>query len=228
MKNMSFFDIMRWFLMGASLISFITSILFLSLFSLPHSPEMPVVDTWQEIGPDIISNLYDINNNTLEDEDLSTELLLAVSSMVGSLGYDKATFYLTMSPYWNTILTTISLFSMLMMLTSVVVLYYLLLSLRLKDRFCLVPWILQHILVEIVLLVMLVILFMDLSNMARMQLEVQTGDGNFAMVVTGLITASVYVFLVIMVASLHVVEQVQLMDKQLDVAKNILRMVQRV
>ena len=115
-----------------------------------------------------------------------------------------------------------------MMLTSVVVLYYLLLSLRLKDRFCLVPWILQHILVEIGLLIMLVILFMDLSNMARMQLEMQTGDGNYAMVVTGLITASVYVFLVIMVASLHVVEQVQLMDKQLDMAKNILRMVQRV
>ena len=145
-----------------------------------------------------------------------------------SLGYDKATFYLTMSPYWNTILTTISLFSMLMMLTSVVVLYYLLLSLRLKDRFCLVPWILQHILLEIVLFIMLVILLMDLSNMARMQLEVQTGDGNYAMVVTGLIAASVYMFLVIMVASMHVVEQVQLMDKQLNVAKHILRMAQRV
>ena len=225
---MSFSDIIRWFLMVASLISFITSILFLSLFSLPHAKDMPVVDPWQEIGPEIISNLYDINNNTLEDEDLSTELLLAVSSLVGSLGYDKATFYLTMSPYWNTILTTISLFSMLMVLTSVVVLYYLLLSLRLKDRFCLVPWILQHILVEIVLLIMLAILLMDLSNMARMQLEVQTGGGNYAMVVTGLIAASVYMFMVIMVASIHVVEQVQLMDKQLNVAKHILRMTQRV
>ena len=117
---------------------------------------------------------------------------------------------------------------MLMVLTSVVVLYYLLLSLRLKDRFCLVPWILQHILVEIVLLIMLVILLMDLSNMARMLLEVQSGEGNYAMVVTGLIAASVYMFLVIMVASMHVVEQVQLMDKQLNVAKHILRMAQRV
>ena len=184
MNMMSFSDIFRWFLMVASLISSVTSILFLSLFSLPHSPEMPVVDPWQQIGPDIISKLYDIKNNTLEEEDRSSELLLSVSSMVGSLGYDKAIFYLTMYPYWTTILTTISLFSMLMVLTSVVVLYYLLLSLRLKDRFCLVPWILQHILVEIVLLVMLVILFMDLSNMARMQLEVQTGEGNYAMVVT--------------------------------------------
>ena len=95
--------------MVASLISFFTSLLFLSL--LPSPLPSNSCSGLQEIGPDIISNLYDINNNTLEKEERSTELLLAVSSMVGSLGYDKATFYLTMSPYWNTILTTISLFS---------------------------------------------------------------------------------------------------------------------
>ena len=159
---------------------------------------------------------------------MRTVLLMSVSSLVGSLGYDKATFYLTMSPYWNTMLTFTSLFSLLMMLTSLVMLYYLLLSLRLKDRFCMVPWILQHILVEIVLFIILVIVLMDLSNTTRMQLEVQTGEGNFAMVVSVLIAASVYVFLCIMVASLHVMEQVQLMDRQMVVAKHILRMSQSV
>ena len=96
--------------------------------------------------------------------------------------------------------------------TWMVMSYYLLLSLRLKDRFCPVPWILQHILLEIVLLALMVVLLMDLGNTARMQLEDKMGSGNFAMVVTGLIAASVYVFFCIMVARLHIMEQVELMN----------------
>ena len=45
-----------------------------------------------------------------------------------------------------------------------------------------------------------------------MQLEDKMGNGNFAMVVTGLIAASVHVFFCIMVASLHIMEQVELMN----------------
>ena len=52
-------------------------------------------------------------------------------------------------------------------------------------------WILQHILVEIVLLAMLMVLIMDLGNTARIQLEDKMGSRNFTMVVTGLIAASV-------------------------------------
>ena len=52
----------------------------------------------------------------------------------------------------------------------------------------------------------MVVLLMDLGNTARMQLEDKMGSGNFAMVVTGLIAASVYVFFCIMVASLHIME----------------------
>ena len=92
-----------------------------------------------------------------------------------------------------------------------------------------VPWILQHILVEIVLFVILVILLMDLSNLSnisRMPLEGLPGEGSFAMAVSVLIAASVYMFLCIMVASLHVMEQVQLIDRQMELAKHILRMIQ--
>ena len=98
---MSFFDIMRWFLVVASLTSIITSILFLTLFSIPHSPDILEDETWhawQKIGPNIISKLYDFNRSNHQEEDMRTELLMSVSSLVGSLGYDKATFYLTMSP----------------------------------------------------------------------------------------------------------------------------------
>ena len=49
------------------------------------------------------------------------------------------------------------------------------------------------------------------------------GNGNFAMVVTRLIAALVYVFFCIMVASLHIMEQVEQMNRQLDGAKCILR-----
>ena len=49
---------------------------------------------------------------------------------------------------------------------------------------------------------------MDIHNTARVKLEIQNGDGGiFAMVVTGLIAATVYVILCIMVASMHMMEQ---------------------
>ena len=64
---------------------------------------------------------------------------------------------------------------------------------------------------------------MDLGNTARMQLEDKMGNGNFAIVVTGLIAASVYVLFCIMVASLYIMEQVEQMNRQLDGAKCILR-----
>ena len=66
---------------------------------------------------------------------------------------------------------------LILILTNIEMSYYILLSHRLKDRFCPVPWILQHILVEIVLLALLVVLLMDLGNTARMQLEDKMGNG---------------------------------------------------
>ena len=104
---------------------------------------------------------------------------------------------------------TLNVFCLSLIPTSIAM-SYILLSLRLNDRFCPVPWILQHILVEIVLLALLL---MDLGNTARMQLEDKMGNRNFAMVVTGLIAASVYVFFCLMVASLHMMEQVEQMNR---------------
>ena len=78
------------------------------------------------------------------------------------------------------------------------------------------------------LLALLVVLLMDLGNTARIQLEDKMGSGNFAMVVTGLIAASVYVFFCIMVASLHIMEQVERMNRQLDGAKYIIWWTQRI
>ena len=104
-------------------------------------------------------------------------------------------------------------------------LFYLLLSLRLRDRFCIVPWIFQHILLEILLLVILMILLMDASNTARVELEMKEGTaGNYATTVLVFIAAAVYVFLCILLASMHVVEQMELMNKQITMAKHILRL----
>ena len=99
MRKMNSCDNMRWFLMAASLISLFTSILFLSLFSFPHFPDMPVIPSWQEVGQDILSNFYDTHNEPWQEEDSSSKLLTSVTSVVGSLGYDRATFYLTLAPY---------------------------------------------------------------------------------------------------------------------------------
>ena len=99
-------DNMRWFLMAASLISLFTSILFLSLFSFPHSPDMPVVPSWQEVGTDILSNFYGTHNEYWQEEGSSPKLLTSVASVVESLGYDRATFYLTLIICLSMILTT--------------------------------------------------------------------------------------------------------------------------
>ena len=72
-------DNMRWFLMAAFLISLFTSILFLSLFS---SPDMPVIPSWQVVGPDILSNFYDTHNEPWQEEDSSSKLLTSVASVV--------------------------------------------------------------------------------------------------------------------------------------------------
>ena len=107
-------------LMAASLISLFTSILFLSLFSFPHSPDMPVIPSWQEVGPDILSNFYDTHNEPWQEEDSSSKLLTSVASVVESLGYDRAIFYLPMAPYWNTLIITLNVFCLSMILTSIV------------------------------------------------------------------------------------------------------------
>jgi len=227
--------ILRWFLVIAALISLITSIGFLSVFSIPHSPDLPEVPSWQNIGPQIISALYDNEDDIAvidfqeDQEGDSLQLLLSVSTMIGSLGYEKATFYMAIAPYWNILLSLTSLFTLSMILTSVVMLFYLLLSLRLKDRFFIVPWIFLHVLLDIVLLSIVVILLIDVGNTARTDLEIKSGtSGNYIMAVSVFVLATVYVSICITVASKHVVEQVQLMDTQIGMAKNILRINQRV
>ena len=109
---------MRWFLLVASILSLITSVVFLFLFPLPHSPDMPCDPTWQEVGPDILSKLYDDMEEELwqKEGDSRSKLLTSVSNVVGSLGYDMSTFYMSMAPYWNTLITIINIFCFLMIL----------------------------------------------------------------------------------------------------------------
>merc|ERR1719233_2693471 len=189
---------------------------------------MPYMCSRQEVGTELIATFHymeDDINDIFVEEDNALQLLISVSTMVGSLGYEKATFYMALAPYWNILLTFTSLFTLSMMLTSLVMLFYHLLSLRVKDRFCIVPWIFQHILLEILLLVILMILLMDASKTARVELEMNDGTaGNYATAVVVFIAAAVYVFLCILVASMHVVEQVELMNKQITMAKHILRL----
>ena len=229
---MNFFIELKWPLVFAAFISLITSIGFLSLFSFPHSPDMPDVQSWQKVGAEIIAAVHDMEddiNDIFGEEDDALQLLLSTSNMVGSLGYERATFYMTLAPYWNIMLTITSLFSLSMILTSLVMLFYLLLSLRVRDRFCIVPWIFQHILLEILLLVILVILLMDVSNTARVELEMKEGTaGNYATVVVVFIAATIYVFLCVLAGSMHVVEQVELMNRQITMAQYILRINQQI
>ena len=51
-------------------------------------------------------------------------LLISITNLVGSIGYDRSTFYTMVSLYWSTLLTTSSLYSLLMVLVSVLMLWY--------------------------------------------------------------------------------------------------------
>ena len=196
--------LLRIWLLFVSIISFLTSILYLFFFTLPHASWMPAVPDWQELAPKFLSQLH-VDMDWLPDEGDIMLLLMSITNFVGSLGYDRSTFYSLVSPYWSTILTVTSIYSLLMVLASVALLCYLAYNYQLSHRFIPIPWIILNAILVFALLVGLISLLGDINSTSRLQMEHMLGKGNsnYAKVITGMMVTSLFIWFSILAAYIH-------------------------
>ena len=196
--------LLRIWLLFVSMISFLTSILYLFFFTLPHASWMPAVPDWQELAPKFLSQLH-MDMDWLPDDGDIMLLLISITNFVGSLGYDRSTFYTMLSPYWSTLLTITSIYSLLMVLASVAMLCYLTYNYQLSHCFIPIPWIILNAILVFVVLVGLISLLGDINSTSRLQMEHMLGKGNsnYAMVITGMMVTSLFLWFCILAAYIH-------------------------
>ena len=209
--------LLRMWLVLASLISFLVSVLYLFLFTLPHAYWMPAVPNWQELSSKFLSQLHKDTDWKPDDENLL--LLVSVTNLVGSIGYDKFTFYTKMSPYWSTVLTTTSIFSMVMVLASCLMLWYLICNYKLSLRFIPIPWFILQAMLLIVVAVGLILLLVDMDSPSRLEMEHMMGKGNYARVLTVMMVTLLYLHCNIMAVFFHMDEKMVEKERLVRLAK---------
>ena len=203
---------MRILLVILSLVSFLVSVLYLFLFTIPHASWMPAVPDWQEVAPKILSQLH--KETDWQPDDGNLLLLVSITNLVGSIGYDKSSFYKMVSPYWSNVLTTTSIFSMAMALSSCVLLWYLIYNYKLNLRYTPIPWLILHAILWLLVLVGMFFLLEDMNSTSRLELEYMMGMGNYAMVITGMMVILVYLQFCMMAAWIHMDEKMFEREKQ--------------
>ena len=201
-----------WLLISSS-ITFLVSTIILVIFSLPHASWMPTIPDWQEIAPKILSQLHE---DTDWSDDLDKDdflLLISVTNFLGSMGYDRSSFFTGFSPHWTVFLTLTSLYLVFLATASVAMICYLTYNYQLSHRFIPIPWIILKFLLVFFLTFGLITLLGDMTSTSRLVLEqIQGTKGNYAMVVTGLMILILILWFNIMVAYLHVEDM--MMEKQ--------------
>ena len=205
--------LLRIWLLFSSLITFLTSTIILLFFSLPHATWMPTVPDWQEVAPKIMSQLHEDMDwpNDMDKDDII--LLISITNFLGSMGYDRSTFYTVVSPYWTVFLTITSIYFLLLALTSIAMICYLTYYYRLSHRFIPIPWIILKFIIVFLLTFGLVSLLGDMTSTTRLQLEqIQGTKGNYAMVVTSLMIIILITWFNIMAAYLHLEDK--MMEKE--------------
>jgi len=203
-----------WLLISSS-ITFIISIIIFIIFSLPHASWMPTVPDWQEVAPKILSQLHeDIDwSDDLDKENFL--LLISVTNFLGSMGYDRSTFFTEVSPNWTVFLTFTSIYLLLLAMASMAMICYLTYNYELSHRFIPIPWIILKFLLVFFLTIGLITLLGDMNSTSRLTLEqIQGTKGNYGMVVTSLMTFILILWFNIMVAYLHVEHMMMEKEKQ--------------
>ena len=153
-----------------------------------------------------MSQLHEDTKWQPSDEEHIMVLLIPITNLVGSLGYNRSTFSkMVVSPYWSTLLTITSIYSLLMVLASVAMLCYLTYNYQLSHRFIPIPWIILNAILVFVVLVGLISLLGDINNTSRLQMEHMLGKGNsnYAMVITGMMVTSLFLWFSILAAYIH-------------------------
>ena len=191
---------LRIVLVFTSLVSLLVSTIYL-FFILPHTSWMPAVPDWQELAPKLMSQLHKDTDWQAEDGDLM--LLVCVTNLVGSIGYDRSNFNTKVSPYWSTMLTTSSLFSLVMVLANLMLLWYLLCNYRLSSKVFFFTSIFCLVLNVMMLHLMMFWMVWMLVDLNRLEMEHMMGKGNYAMVLTVVVVTLLYHSICILAGGCH-------------------------
>ena len=140
-------------------------------------------------------------------------LLLSLTNLVGSIGYERNSFYSSVSPYWSSFLVTTSIFSLAMMVASFWVFWYLTYNYKLSLCYIPIPWLILHAIILGFLVAGLIMLLTDMNNHSRLEMEDMLGKGNYAMVITLTMVSILYIWLGMMVAYVHMDEKI--MEKEI-------------
>ena len=163
---------------------------------------MPVDPDWQEVGPKLISQLH--KESDWQPDDGKFLLLISITNLVGSIGYDRSSFYLLVSPYWSTVLVNTSIYSFFMVMASWMLLWYLICEYKLSLRYIPIPWIVLQTMLLFTMVVVLIFLLNDMNSPTRLEMENMLGKGNYARVISIVIVFIFDVFIIIVAALLHI------------------------
>ena len=204
--------LLRIWLLFTSLITFLTSTIYLFFFTLPHASWMPPVPDWQELAPKFLAQLHEDTDWQPDDVDsVDFLLLISINNFVGYIGYDRNTVF----PYWTTFLTITTIYSLCLVLASVAMICYLTYNYQLSHRFIPIPWIILNTLLVCTLLVVLICLLGDINSTSRVNMEHMLGTkGNYAMVITGLIITILVIWFNILAAYVHMEDKMMENEKQ--------------
>ena len=194
--------LLRVWMVFTSLVSLVLSLIYLCIFSLPHASWMPPVPDWQEVAPKLLAQLH--QDTDWQPEDGNFLLLISITNFVGSIGYDRSSFYLMVSPYWYTVLATTSIFSVFMALTSWMVLWYLICEYKLSLRYIPVPWIILKTMLLFIIVVVLIFLLGDMNSPTRIEMEEELGKGNYARAISIIMVVINTIFISIISALIHI------------------------
>ena len=163
--------LIRILLLTSSVTTFLISSLIFLFFSLPHASWMPTVHDWQEVAPKILSQLHDDMDwpNDMDKDNLI--LLISITNFIGSMGYDRSTFYAVFSPNWTVFLAITSIYFQLLALTSIDMIWYLVYNYKISHRFVPIPWIILKFIMDFFLTFGFVSLLGDMTSTTKLQLE---------------------------------------------------------
>ena len=200
--------LLRLWLITASAVTSAVSLIFLFMFSLPHYSWAPEIPGWRDVAPDLLEQLHPGKGWQPEDAQ-KIELLMQITDIVGSIGYERTSFYFYILPYWDSLLAISSIFSFFMLVSSILMLWYLLYKYQLQYLYCPVPWIFLNSILLLTILFVLGWLLGDISDPFRLKLELSYGTiGNYALLITILLFLSIFICMEVTGAIIHLEDKI--------------------
>ena len=107
----------------------------------------------------------------------------------------------------------ISLFCLLMVLASLLLLWYLTCNYKLSLHSIPIPWVVLQAFGYFAMVIGLIVLLSDLDSPSRLEMEQKLGDGNYSMLIIVMIITNLYLFISMQIAFLHMNDRIMEMLK---------------